>query len=319
MALNKLARVIAVTTAIGGISLAGIQYASEYDSIEEAVNDLKQKALDWQKRAGINKAELNAMTEKFNTLEANYKAVLSILKIDEGADIEEVKAKVQDIYNNATSTGIEGTNLMLESIAEALGITLTEEDMNENGVYKTDKILEELENLDDELDNLQEALGTLDEEGKIVIDRNAGDVEYSEDMSLSEKINYLIGQINTANKEQQDMKVYVNEVLNSVDEASADYVYEEENEGEASGDDTPRVEDEVVTLTKEQAKQNVIDLLSVYWDETAVNNIVASDFNLYGGSEGTDYIGSATGTRYTLHDKATKQQILEAIAVYKSL
>lgn len=233
MKIAKLARVIGLGTLVGALSLGGVFYASEYDSIEEAILALRLKAEGWQKQAGLNKAELNEMTDKYNTLEANYKAVLDILNIQDGSDIEEVKAKVEEIYKNATSTGIEGTNIMLEAIAEALGVELTDSDKNANGVYTTDKILAELGKLDDELDKLEEAIGDLS------VNLEAGDMEYSDDMSLTEKINYLIGQINLANDEQDTIKKLAEDTLAEVEEASADYVYvEEEEEGGAKGDNS---------------------------------------------------------------------------------
>lgn len=325
MKIAKLARVIGLGTLVGALSLGGVFYASEYDSIEEAILNLRLKAESWKKQAGLNKAELNEMTDKYNTLEANYKAILSILKIEDGADIEEVKAKVQEIYDNAiNSGGVEGANNMLEAIADALGITLTDADKNENGVYKTDRILEELSMLEDELDKLEEAIGDLS------VNLEAGDMEYSDDMSLTEKINYLIGQINLANDEQQTIKELAEETLAEVDEASADYVYVEEEEEEeippteggdnvVEGEDAnePTIDGEE-TLTKEQAKQNIIDLLSAYWTEDAINKIVASDFNVWGGSNNTNYIGTPVN-QYDLYDKANQQEILDAIAVYKSL
>ena len=150
--LTKLARITAVVGAVGAISLVGVRYASQSTDIQSIIDSLKAKALDWKNQAGLNKAELNKKTEEYNTLKANYDAVLEILGIDGAQDIEVIKQKVQDIYNNASATGIEGTNNTLKAIANALGVELTDADKNTNGVYKTDKIIEELGKLDDELD-----------------------------------------------------------------------------------------------------------------------------------------------------------------------
>ena len=280
MKIAKLARVIGLGTLVGALSLGGVFYASEYDSIEEAILALRLKAESWQKQAGLNKAELNEMTDKYNTLEANYKAVLDILNIEDGSDIEEVKAKVEEIYKNATSTGIEGTNIMLEAIADALGITLTDEDMNENGVYRTDKILEELSKLEDELDKLEEAIGDLS------VNLEAGDMEYSDDMSLTEKINYLIGQINMANDEQQTIKALAEETLAEVEEASADYVYVEEEEElpptegednvvEGEGADEPTIEGEEATISSTEYK-----LASLMYGRYGASDVSSIGFEL---------------------------------------
>lgn len=261
--LTKLAKVVAITGAIGAIS-CGVYYASQSDGIQSAIDSLKAKAEAWKKQAGINKAQYNAMKSDYDTLKANYDAILGILNIDGAQDIEVIKQKVQDIYNNADATGIEGTNSTLKAIADALGVKLTDADKNTNGVYKTDKIIAELNQLDDELNNLQTALGnvTTDENGNITITINKNsswkvpkvdndgnvvkdsegktvyeDVQYSDDMSLSEKINFLIGQINKANDDQLKLKEYAEKANTAVDNASADYVFEENkgNEGNVAG------------------------------------------------------------------------------------
>ena len=249
--LTKLAKVVAITGAIGAIS-CGVYYVSQSDGIQSAIDSLKAKAEAWKKQAGINKAQYNAMKSDYNTLKANYDAVLEILGIDGAEDIETIKQKVQDIYNNADATGIEGTNNTLKAIAKALGVELTDADKNANGVYKTDKIIEELRKLDDELNNLQTALGnvTTDENGNITITINKNsswkvpkvdndgnvvkdsegktvyeDAQYSDDMSLSEKINFLIGQINKANDDQLKLKKYAEDAVADIDEANGDYEF----------------------------------------------------------------------------------------------
>ena len=233
--LTKLARITAVVGTIGAISLVGVRYASQSPDIQSIIDSLKAKALDWKNQAGLNKAELNKKTEEYNTLKANYDAVLEILGIDGAQDIEVIKQKVQDIYNNADATGIEGTNNTLKAIANALGVELTDADKNTNGVYKTDKIIEELGKLDDELDKLDKALGDL------AINLDSGDMEYSDDMTLTQKINYLIGQINKANDDQTKLKTYADEANEAVDEANGDYVVEENkgNEGETESAKDP--------------------------------------------------------------------------------
>lgn len=258
--LTKLAKVVAITGAIGAIS-CGVYYASQSEGIQSAIDSLKAKAEAWKKQAGINKAQYNAMKSDYDTLKANYDAILGILNIDGKQDIEVIKKKVQDIYNNANATGIEGTNNTLKAIADALGVKLTDADKNANGVYKTDKIMAELEKLDDELDNLQTALGnvTTDENGNITITINKNsswkvpkvdsdgnvvkdsegktvyeDVQYSDDMSLSEKINFLIGQINKANDDQLKLKKYAEDAVADIDEANGDYVFKE-NQGDSLG------------------------------------------------------------------------------------
>ena len=262
--LTKLARITAVVGAVGAISLVGVRYASQSTDIQSIIDSLKAKALDWKNQAGLNKAELNKKTEEYNTLKANYDAVLEILGIDGAQDIEVIKQKVQDIYNNADATGIEGTNNTLKAIANALGVELTDADKNANGVYKTDKIIEELGKLDDELDKLDEALGDL------AINLESGDMEYSDDMTLTEKINYLIGQINKANDDQTKLKTYADEADKAVDEASADYVVENPADVESGSEPEKQPTNPPASekTAKEQAWDNFVASLSNFDEPT---------------------------------------------------
>lgn len=263
--LTKLARITAVVGAVGAISLVGVRYASQSADIQSIIDSLKAKALDWKNQAGLNKAELNKMTEQYNTLKANYDAVLEILGIDGAQDIEVIKQKVQEIYDNANATGIEGTNNMLEAIANALGVELTEADKNANGVYKTDKIIEELGKLDDELDKLDEALGDL------AINLDSDDMEYSDDMTLTEKINYLIGQINKANDDQTKLKTYADKANEAVDEANGDYVVE--NEGDSLGGSTPEEQPTNSTEPEKTAKELAWEAFAETIDEESATKI----------------------------------------------
>ena len=279
--LTKLARITAVVGAVGAISLVGVRYASQSPDIQSIIDSLKAKALDWKNQAGLNKAELNKKTEEYNTLKANYDAVLEILGIDGAQDIEVIKQKVQDIYNNASATGIEGTNNTLKAIANALGVELTEADKNANGVYKTDKIIEELGKLDDELDKLDEALGDL------AINLESGDMEYSDDMTLTQKINYLIGQINKANKDQAQLKTYADEADKAVDEANGDYVVENPADVEASD-----------KSAKEQAWDAFANSISTKTDETKAK--IKNGTYIVNRTNGV--VRDSTGSIFTLDD-----------------
>ena len=285
--LTKLARITAVVGTIGAISLVGVRYASQSPDIQSIIDSLKAKALDWKNQAGLNKAELNKKTEEYNTLKANYDAVLEILGIDGAQDIEVIKQKVQDIYNNADATGIEGTNNTLKAIANALGVELTDADKNTNGVYKTDKIIEELGKLDDELDKLDKALGDL------AINLDSGDMEYSDKMTLTQKINYLIGQINKANDDQTKLKTYADEANEAVDEANGDYVVENKAEGGNEGgvQDTNK-------SAKEQAWDAFANSIKSRWTDDVVQGIKNGTIpvNATNGNVGTLNIGYGTLT-----------------------
>ena len=235
--LTKVARIATVVGAVGAISLVGIEYGSQSPAIQSAINGLKEKALGWKNQAGLNKAELNKMTEQYNALEAKYNAVLGILKVDGTKDINTIKQQVQEIYDNANntdSTSIVATNNTLKSIADALGVTLTEEDKVE-GVYGTKKIMDELTELDTKLNELEQALGDL------AINLNSGDMEYRENMTLTQKINYLIGQINEANKDQAQLKINAENANNDVGAVDPNYTV---NNADVSG--KPGKEPEII-------------------------------------------------------------------------
>ena len=284
--ITKLTKVVAITGAIGAISLVGIEYGSQSPAIQSAINGLKEKALGWKNQAGLNKAELNKMTKQYNDLKANYDAVLGILKVDGTQNINTIKQQVQEIYDNANntdSTSIVATNNTLKSIADALGVTLTDED-KVDGVYKTDKIIEELGKLDTKLGELKTALGdtTTDENGNVTINinPNSGDMEYSDDMTLTQKINYLIGQINKANDDQTQLKTYAENANNTVGAVDPNYTV---SKGDSLGGSEPEklpsestpeqptkptkpvdppVDDdntETTTITREQMKKSLID------------------------------------------------------------
>ena len=275
--LTKLARITAVVGTIGAISLVGVRYASQSPDIQSAINGLKAKALGWKNQAGLNKAELNKKTEEYNTLKAKYNAVLGILKVDGTKDINTIKQQVQEIYDNANntdSTSIVATNNTLKSIAEALDVELTDAD-KVDGVYGTKKIMDKLTELDTKLGELETALGNL------AINLESGDMEYSDEMTLTQKINYLIGQINKANDDQTKLKTYAENANNAVGAVDPNYTV---NEGDSlgggeepeiiPGESTPEqptkptkpvdppVDDdntETTTMPREQMKQSLID------------------------------------------------------------
>ena len=291
MNISKLARIGLITTAIGAISLSGIYYASEYTNIGNSLADLKDLALRWQGVAKDNKDAYDALKTEHDTLSKNFAEILKILGMDSGASIEQVKTKLQNIVDNANATGgIEGANNMLEAIADGLGIELTQK--HDNGIWKTDEIIAELNKIDNSLDELQTALGqyTEDENGKITItiDKNAKEetyqipkldengkvmlndngeiiyeeVTYYEDMTLTQKINYLIGQINKANSEQVKIKEDVQNALEQVDKNLDEYTVnkeEEEPKEEQGGDMTQSGGDPNVAPTAKEQAWNALE------------------------------------------------------------
>ena len=337
--LTKLAKVVAITGAIGAIS-CGVYYASQSEGIQSAIDSLKAKAEAWKKQAGINKAQYNAMKSDYDTLKANYDAILEILNIDGEQDIEVIKQKVQDIYNNADATGIEGTNNTLKAIADALGVKLTDADKNVNGVYKTDKIMEELRKLDDELNDLQTALGnvTTDENGNITITINKNsswkvpkvdndgnvvkdsegntvyeDVQYSDDMSLSEKINFLIGQINKANDDQLKLKKYAEDAVADIDEANGDYEFKNpvDVQGGGSEPEQPTNPPAGEKSEKEQAWDTLeASLISAGWGEVSRGKLKDGTYTIERGTN------SQGGVIYEVKNDGNPTGINVSVEIY---
>ena len=52
---SKVAKVLAVSTAVAGISIVGVAYNSNKEAILDQINQLKKKAHDWEAQAGDNK------------------------------------------------------------------------------------------------------------------------------------------------------------------------------------------------------------------------------------------------------------------------
>ena len=69
---GKLAKVVAVTTAIGAISLAGVAYTSKQGDIQGFIDGLKQKALAWQSQSNKNK-------QAYDNLKAQYDNIIELL------------------------------------------------------------------------------------------------------------------------------------------------------------------------------------------------------------------------------------------------
>ena len=318
--LTKLARITAVVGTIGAISLVGVRYASQSPDIQSIIDSLKAKALDWKNQAGLNKAELNKKTEEYNTLKAKYDAVLKILNVDGKQNIDTIKQQVQEIYDNANntdSTSIVATNNTLKSIAEALDVTLTDED-KVDGVYGTKKIMDELTELNTKLGELETALGNL------AINLESGDMKYSDEMTLTQKINYLIGQINEANKDQTQLKINAENANNAVGAVDPNYTV---NKGEVNssggkepevipGESTPTEPEqptkptkpvdppvgdnsETTAITREQMKQSLIDDgLTTNQAENILKDLESDRFNARMTKSGSEYKVSSKFVAY---------------------
>lgn len=208
--LTKLAKTGAVLTLIGAISLTGVSYVSKAGGINEVIKQLKERALGWKEVAEHNKAE-------YNKLKAVYDDMLKLLGLQEGASYEQIKAKIDDLVKNADVAGIDNVNDLLYELATSLGVQDQLVKNESTGVYDPQPIYEALRTMED---NLDQAITKIGDTEKGINKKASGDVTYSDDMTLVEKINYLIAQINNANSDQVAIKTTADNALAEVTEAT---------------------------------------------------------------------------------------------------
>ena len=232
MAVSKIAKIITVSTAVGAISIAGIAYNSNKEAILEQINQLKKKATDWQKQAGDNKYELQQQQEKYASIIKTLKDKLG-LELEDGATVEQIASALQSyVETNSSKTDVDTYNTAISSIATALGLELTDEDKDSNGMYDYTVITNELQGLDQAITDLETALkdeDVIDKTGQTVGDING---------SIVDKINYLINQIQTANTDQTEILTVAEEANNSIEASNADFIKLNYALGEGSDVDT---------------------------------------------------------------------------------
>ena len=215
---SKVAKVLAVSTAVAGISIAGVAYNSNKEAILNQISQLKKKAHDWQAQAGDNKYELQQASQK-------YSSVISILKdklglnLEDGATVEEIASALETYVGDANSkTDVNTYNTAISAIATSLGLELTDKKKNEQGMYNYELITSELAKLDQAITDLETAL----KEGEVIdkTGNTVGDINGS----IVDKINYLINQIQTANNDQNDILAVATSANNSIEASNADFI-----------------------------------------------------------------------------------------------
>ena len=220
MAMGKLAKIATITTAIAGITLTGVAYKSNEQQISNYMASLKNKALAWKSIAGQNREKLEGLQEKYNSILTYLNTLLPEgSKLQDGVTVEQIQEAINSIKQDAEQSGStekdetwkENYNAVLEQLAGYLGITI---EKGEDGLYPTQPIYDELKDLDTALNKLEKALGDLGVDGK----------EGNAEGSLTDKINYLINQINLANKDQNDLLKTAQQYDSLVSEASEDYI-----------------------------------------------------------------------------------------------
>ena len=220
MAMGKLAKIATITGTIGAITVTGVVYHSNKDQIANYMASLKNKALAWKSIAGQNREKLENLQEKYNSILTYLNTLLPEgSKLQDGATVEQIQEAINSIKQDAEQSGStekdetwkENYNAVLEQLAGYLGITI---EKGEDGLYPTQPIYDELKDLSTALENLETALGDLGVDGK----------EGNAEGSLTDKINYLINQINLANADQNDLLKTAQQYDSLVSEASEDYI-----------------------------------------------------------------------------------------------
>ena len=288
--LTKLAKTGAVLTLIGAISLTGVSYVSKAGGINEVIKQLKERALGWKEVAEHNKAE-------YNKLKAVYDDMLKLLGLQEGASYEQIKAKIDDLVKNADVAGIDNVNDLLYELATSLGVQDQLVKNESTGVYDPQPIYEALRTMED---NLDQAITKIGDTEKGINKEASGDVTYSDDMTLVEKINYLIAQINNANSDQVAIKNTADEALEAVTEATeADKVTSpvEKPKDETKPSNPGGVQD-TNKSAKEQAWDAFANSISTKTDETKAK--IKNGTYIVNRTNGV--VRDSTGSIFTLDD-----------------
>ena len=284
--LTKLAKTGAVLTLIGAISLTGVSYVSKAGGINEVIKQLKERALGWKEVAEHNKAE-------YNKLKAVYDDMLKLLGLQEGASYEQIKAKIDDLVKNADVAGIDNVNDVLYELATSLGVQDQLVKNESTGVYDPQPIYEALRTMEDNLDQAIEKIGDTE---KGINKEASGDVTYSDDMTLVEKINYLIAQINNANSDQVTIKTTADNALAEVTEATeADKVTSPVEKTEPSN---PGGVQDTNKSAKEQAWDAFANSISTKTDETKAK--IKNGTYIVNRTNGV--VRDSTGSIFTLDD-----------------
>lgn len=284
--LTKLAKTGAVLTLIGAISLTGVSYVSKAGGINEVIKQLKERALGWKEVAEHNKAE-------YNKLKAVYDDMLKLLGLQEGASYEQIKAKIDDLVKNADVAGIDNVNDLLYELATSLGVQDQLVKNESTGVYDPQPIYEALRTMED---NLDQAITKIGDTEKGINKEASGDVTYSDDMTLVEKINYLIAQINNANSDQVTIKTTADNALAEVTEATeADKVTSPVEKTEPSN---PGGVQDTNKSAKEQAWDAFANSISTKTDETKAK--IKNGTYIVNRTNGV--VRDSTGSIFTLDD-----------------
>lgn len=231
--LSKIGKVVAAGAVIGTISIAGVAYNSNKQAILDQINQLKTKANQWQKQAGDNKYQLKEQQEKYNSIIAQLKDKLG-LDIADGATAEEIATALQNYVDSTSSkTDVDTYNTAISSIANSLGLELTDADKDKKHMYNYTLITDELSKLDSAITQLNKLItkDKIDTTGKT-------EGSNADDASLVAKINYLINQIKKANDDQTDILKVATEANNSVEASNADFIKLNYALGEGSNEDT---------------------------------------------------------------------------------
>lgn len=136
-----------IVTTVGTLTV-GVRYTSNYDSIQEAINELANRGKTYYNMATTSKEELATLQSKYDNLSAIYEGVLDKLQLEEGATIEEIKTKIDSMVS-------KGNTDTLNAIGELIGL---------EAPVTADNVTQALNNMNEQLTTLETKVSTLEAE-----------------------------------------------------------------------------------------------------------------------------------------------------------
>lgn len=143
-----------IVTTVGTLTV-GVRYTSNFENIEEAINELTVRGKAYYTMATTSKKDLKELQDKYDTLNTTHKGILAKLQLEEGATVQEITSKIDSLVS-ASNEANAGT---IKDIATYLGL---EENATLDDI-KTE--LNELYKMKNEIDTLYAKVKA--EEGKV--------------------------------------------------------------------------------------------------------------------------------------------------------
>lgn len=136
-----------IVTTVGTLTV-GVRYTSNFDNIEEAINELANRGKAYYTMATTSKEDLAELQSKYDTLNATHKAILAKLQLEEGATVEQITSKIDSLVS-------EGNTDTLSAIGALIGL---------KAPVTADNVTQALNNMNEQLTTLETEVSTLEAE-----------------------------------------------------------------------------------------------------------------------------------------------------------